>query len=95
MVRRNSPAATVPTERSGLGRHSSGWDVARRNQVGLDLAAQRVIVRVKGKVVSEGAGSGVLDNPWKVMIWLAKQLSARGETLEAGHVITTGSTATR
>ena len=52
-------------------------------------------MRVKGKVVSKGAGSDVLDNPWKVMIWLAKQLSTGGETLEAGHVITTGSTATR
>ena len=58
-----------------------------------DLAAQGVVVRVNGEVVSEGTGSNVLGDPWNVMVWLANQLSARGETLEAGHVVTTGSAA--
>ncbi len=58
-----------------------------------DLAGQPVIVRVNGEVASEGAGSNVLGDPWNVMVWLANRLSARGETLEAGHVVTTGSAA--
>ena len=58
-----------------------------------DLAGQPVIVRVNGEVASEGAGSNVLGDPWNVMVWLANHLSERGMTLEAGHVVTTGSAA--
>ena len=58
-----------------------------------DLSGQPVIVRVNGEVVSEGAGSNVLGDPWNVMVWLANHLDARGLTLEAGHVVTTGSAA--
>ena len=58
-----------------------------------DLAGQPVIVRVNGEVASEGAGSNVLGDPWNVMVWLANHLSTRGLTLEAGHVVTTGSAA--
>ena len=58
-----------------------------------DLAGQAVVVRVGGEVVSEGAGANVLGDPWNVMVWLANHLSARGLTLEAGHVVTTGSAA--
>ena len=58
-----------------------------------DLAGQAVVVRVNGEVASEGAGANVLGDPWNVMVWLANQLSARGATLEAGHVVTTGSAA--
>ena len=58
-----------------------------------DLAGQPVIVRVNGEVVSEGAGANVLGDPWNVMAWLANHLSERGLTLEAGHVVTTGSAA--
>ena len=58
-----------------------------------DLADQPVIVRVNDEVASEGAGSNVLGDPWNVMVWLANHLSERGMTLEAGHVVTTGSAA--
>ena len=58
-----------------------------------DLAGQPAIVRVNGEVASEGAGSNVLGDPWNVMVWLANHLGARGLTLEAGHVVTTGSAA--
>lgn len=56
-----------------------------------DLAAQPVIVRRNGEAVSEGAGRNVLGDPWNVLVWLANRLSARGATLEAGHIVTTGS----
>ena len=58
-----------------------------------DIAGQPVVVRVNGEVVSEGAGANVLGDPWNVMVWLANHLSARGLTLEVGHVVTTGSAA--
>ena len=58
-----------------------------------DLAGQAVVVRVNGEVVSEGSGGNVLGDPWNVLVWLANHLGARGETLEAGHLVTTGSTA--
>ena len=43
-----------------------------------DLAGQPVIVRVNGEVVSEGAGSNVLGDPWNVMVWLANHLRGQG-----------------
>ena len=58
-----------------------------------DLAGQAVVVRINDEVVSEGAGANVLGDPWNVMVWLANHLSERGLTLEAGHVVTTGSAA--
>ena len=58
-----------------------------------DLAGQAVIVRINGEAVSEGKGANVLGDPWNVMVWLANHLSERGLTLEAGHVVTTGSAA--
>ena len=57
----------------------------------LDLAAQPVIVRVNGALASEGAGRNVLGDPWNVLVWLVNHLSARDATLEAGHIVTTGS----
>ena len=56
-----------------------------------DLSAQPVIVRVNGSLASEGAGRNVLGDPWNVLVWLANHLSARGATLEASHIVTTGS----
>ena len=56
-----------------------------------DLATQPVIVRVNGALASEGAGRNVLGDPWNVLVWLANHLSARDMTLEAGHIVTTGS----
>lgn len=58
-----------------------------------DLAGQAVVVRVNGAVVSEGVGGNVLGDPWNALVWLANQLRERGQTLEAGHVVTTGSAA--
>ena len=59
-----------------------------------DLAGQPVIVRVNGEVVSEGAGS---QRPRRSVErhGLARQPSRAGSglTLDAGHVVTTGSAA--
>ena len=56
-----------------------------------DLAAQPVALRRNGEAAGEGAGRHVLGDPWNVLVWLANHLSARGTTLEAGQIVTTGS----
>ena len=101
------PAIEVPDSRYGDWLSMQAPDLVADNAIGCllclgpaaagglaqDLAGQPVVVRVGGEVVSEGVGSNVLGDPWNVMVWLANQLSARGLTLEAGHVVTTGSAA--
>ena len=101
------PAIEVPDSRYGDWLSMKAEDLIADNAIGCllslgpaaagglaqDLAGQPVVVRVNGEVVSEGAGANVLGDPWNVMVWLANQLSARGLTLEAGHVVTTGSAA--
>ena len=56
-----------------------------------DLAAQPVTVCRNGEPAAEGFGRNVLGDPWNVLVWLANHLGARGATLEAGHIVTTGS----
>ncbi len=106
-VRSVHPAIEVPDSRYADWLSMRAEDLIADNAIGCllcvgpaaeggldhDLAGQQVIVRIDGEVVSEGAGSNVLGDPWNVMVWLANQLSARGDTLEAGHVVTTGSAA--
>ena len=48
---------------------------------------------MNGEVASEGVGGNVLGDPWNALLWLANRLRERGRTLEAGHVVTTGSAA--
>ncbi len=57
---------------------------------GLDLAAHRVIGHVAGRLTREGVGANVLGDPRNALTWLANELSAHGETLRAGQVVTTG-----
>ena len=56
-----------------------------------DLAAQPVTLHRNGEPAGDGAGRNVLGDPWNVLVWLANHLSARGTTLAAGQVVTTGS----
>ncbi|MEX2617134.1 MAG: fumarylacetoacetate hydrolase family protein [Alphaproteobacteria bacterium] len=59
---------------------------------GIDLAASEVELRVDGEYAVTGVGSAVLGNPRNSLTWVANFLSGRGIALEAGHVVTTGST---
>ncbi len=43
-----------------------------------------------GAVAENGIGSNVLGDPRIALTWLANELSAHGETLKAGQVVTTG-----
>ena len=60
----------------------------------LDLSRHEVLARVErgGGVVLQrmGSGANVLDDPRKALAWLASELSAHGETLRAGQIVSTG-----
>ncbi len=62
------------------------------NWQGIDLAAKEVELRIDGVHAVTGIGSAVLGNPRNSLTWVANFLSGRGIALEAGHVVTTGST---
>ena len=57
-----------------------------------DLAAIDVTLSINGVVEREGSGSTVDGGPLVVLAWLANELNARGGALEAGDLVTTGST---
>lgn len=59
---------------------------------GIDLAAKEVELRIDGAHAVTGIGSAVLGNPRNSLTWVANFLSGRGIALEAGHIVTTGST---
>lgn len=59
-----------------------------------DLASVRGVVERNGEVIDEGLGSAVLGHPFEPVVWLANHLSARGQTLRAGEIVSTGSLVT-
>ena len=56
----------------------------------LDARSHRVSLYRNGKVVAHGIGSNALGDPLLVLLWTANHLSRRGESIEAGQVVTTG-----
>lgn len=57
----------------------------------LDLAGTTTVLDVDG-TVAIGSGAEVLGDPWTVLAWLADTLPAYGTRLEAGDIVTTGTT---
>ena len=57
----------------------------------IDLANAIGITRANGAEVQRGKGSDVLGHPFESLIWLANQLGATGERIEAGQIVMTGS----
>ncbi len=56
----------------------------------LDLAKHKVTLEVGGEIVGKGTGRKVLGHPLKALTWMINDRSARGHTLAAGQIITTG-----
>ncbi len=56
----------------------------------LDLADHEVQVRRNGVAAESGNSANVLGNPLNSAAWLANHLCARGTSLQAGQLITTG-----
>ena len=59
-----------------------------------DLTTERGTVECNGKIVDEGHGRDVLGHPFEPLRWLANHLSAQGQTLRAGEIVSTGSLVT-
>ena len=57
----------------------------------LDLAALRGSTWVDGREALTGTGADVLGHPLNSVVWLASHLAARGQRLEAGEIVSTGS----
>jgi 2-keto-4-pentenoate hydratase len=58
----------------------------------VDFSRQPVRLRIDGAVVHEGEGGNTAGDPLRLVHWLANHLSARGASLRAGDVVTTGTT---
>lgn len=59
-----------------------------------DLAAARGTLLCNDEKIDEGHGRDVLGHPFEPVRWLAEHLSARGEGLNAGEIVSTGSLVT-
>jgi 2-keto-4-pentenoate hydratase len=68
-----------------LGRGIEDWR-------GYDLAAIETGLWLNGEEVGTGSGRNVLGHPLAALTWLANHLAGRGAGLEAGEVVSTGST---
>lgn len=56
-----------------------------------DLAALRGRMTIDGRLYGEGRGDAILGHPLDALLWLARHRSERGESLQAGCVVTLGS----
>jgi 2-keto-4-pentenoate hydratase len=56
----------------------------------LDLKTHPVRVYKNGELAGEGTGALVLGDPKIALVWIANELSAIGEGLRAGEIVTTG-----
>ena len=56
----------------------------------MDIKSHRVNLYRNGAPAAEGVGSNALGDPLLVLLWTANHLSRRGESIEAGQVVTTG-----
>ena len=55
-----------------------------------DLREHQVQLYRNGQLAGEGVGSNVLGDPREALTWLVNDVTSRGETLQAGQLVTTG-----
>ena len=58
----------------------------------IDLATHPVTGHVAGRIEREGTGANVLGDPRVALTWLVNELSALGQEVAAGQLVTTGTT---
>lgn len=61
------------------------------NEVDVDKVTLKLAVG--DKTVAESPATEVLGSPWNSLMWLANQVVERGQTLEPGYVVVTGTAA--
>ena len=57
---------------------------------GMDLKGHPVRLYRDGELVAEGVGANALGDPLTVLEWTASHLSALGDGIKAGEVVSTG-----
>lgn len=67
-----------------LGSGTSDWS-------GLDLSSAAVELDWNGEIVETGVTGAAMGHPFEGLAWIANHLAGRGRTLDAGHVVLTGS----
>lgn len=63
----------------------------RISPTSVDMRHVGAIVMRDGEVEETGLGAGVLNNPAAGVAWLARQLAANGQQIEAGDIVLSGS----
>ncbi|MBE7728659.1 fumarylacetoacetate hydrolase family protein [Komagataeibacter sp. FXV3] len=58
----------------------------------LDPVRERVVLRIDGKVAMDHIGGNAAGDPLRMLVWLANHAARRGMGIDAGCVVTTGST---
>ena len=56
----------------------------------IDLPSHAVRISIGGKVVQEGTGRLVLENPLNALAWLVNAISDQGLSIETGQIVMTG-----
>ena len=62
----------------------------RRDWRGMDLRSHAVRLHRDGEAVAKGVGANALGDPLNVLEWTANHLSALGDGIRAGEVVSTG-----
>ena len=65
-----------------------GWE--QTGWRAIDAKSHRVSLYRNGAAVRDGVGSNALGDPLLVLLWIANHLSSRGESIDAGQIVTTG-----
>lgn len=67
-----------------------GPEVAVAKWRDADLPSHAVSALLNGELAAEGVGSNIFGDPRLALVWLANDLSSRGDTLAEGQVVMTG-----
>ena len=59
----------------------------------VDVDKLTLKLKVNGKIIAEGACAEVMGSPWNSLLWVVNQVVSRGDTLEPGNVVLTGTAA--
>jgi 2-keto-4-pentenoate hydratase len=57
----------------------------------LNLPSCRVVLRINGEVVAAGSGADAMGDPLDSLTWVANHCAAKGDSLRADQVVSTGS----
>jgi 2-keto-4-pentenoate hydratase len=87
-IRHGAPSAVADCGVNGalvLGTPTFDWQT-------LDLASHEVRLEIDGEMKASGTGALVLGHPLNVLAWFVNRYTARGRTLPAGQIVSTGTT---